>query len=161
MEMIPIGLGFLFFFAFTGGGIIYGCFIAKGKLRWFGLLFAVIGLLGLFPILMVSPPPNMSLSSLSGTYQGDYGGGTNTFVLHPNGTYAQQFTDYSSTIYHNHGTWNVGSGNVNFHHLMSIDDPDHPGKQEFSDFTGASPRWVDDAIYFDDDLDIKITRVKH
>ena len=121
MELLPIALGILFLLACLGGGLVFGTFFAKGKARLWGVLIGSLGVLGLFPLLMVSPPINMSLSSLSGTYEGDFGGGRNTFVLRPDGTYEQRYVTDSGKVYINHGTWSLDTiqpGSVDFEHLL-------------------------------------------
>ncbi len=164
MELIPIALGVIFFVACLAGGFIFGVFFAKGKARWRGVLIAAAGLIGLFPLLMVASPPDMSLSSLSGTYEGDFGGGRNIFVLRPDGTYDQQFVADGGKVYNNHGTWNIDTiqpGSVDFEHLLNtIDGFGQPQKPEITDFGGAAVHLMDDAIYFNEDDDIKIFRTK-
>lgn len=164
MELIPIALGVLFFIACLVGGLIFGVFLAKGKARWRGLLIAIVGLFGLFPLLLVASPPDMSLFNLSGTYEGNFGGGTTTFVLHPNGTYDQRFVTGSGKVYNNQGTWNLDTiepGSVDFEHLLNtVDGFGKPKSPDITNFGGAAVHMMDNSIYFNEDEDVKITRTK-
>ncbi len=163
MELVPIFFGGLFFLVCAGVGLWHILF-KRGPIRWRGLLIAAIGLVGLVPLLMVAPPPVISLSSLSGTYAGTFGGGEQQFVLHPNGAYEQRFTADGGKVTNNRGTWaldTIQPGSLDFEHLLiTWDGFGQPQKAEVGNFGGASVRLVGGGIYFNDDADICIRRVK-
>ena len=151
MELIPIFLGGSFSIVCAGAGLLYVIF-KRGRGRWRGLLIAAVGLIGLFPLLMVVPPPGMSLRSLSGTYAGRIGGGLHEFSLHPDGTFDQRFTADSGKVSLNHGTWGIDMeqrGRIDFHHLLMTWDADGPIQEPtIADWRDADVRLVGRSIYF-------------
>ncbi len=163
MELIPMFLGCLFFLGCCIAGLVYGI-KAHGMRRWGGLLIAGIGTIGLLPILAVAPPVNLSLSSLSGTYQGDFGDYQNTMKLNKDGSFDQQMTDDYGKVYKSHGTWKLEDG-ISFNKILLPPmetwgrSQDKPSKLEATSFGGASVRALGGAIYFSDDDDICIKRV--
>ena len=161
MDLIPIVLGIFCCFACLGVGFVYGVFFAKGASRWYGLLIGAVGLVGLLPLLIVLPPSNVSLDSLSGAYEGRFGGGKHTFILRPNGKYEQRFVTDSGKIYKNSGTWQldaIQTGHVDFNHLLvTVDGSGKPQAPHTVNFGGAS--LIGASIYFNEDVGIAITRI--
>ena len=167
MELIPIFFGILFFLACCIAGLVYSIKV-RGRRRWGGLLIAGIGLIGLLPILAVSPPINLSLSGLSGTYQGDFGDYQNTLKLNKDGSFDQQMVDDTGSVHKNHGTWKldqIQSGSVDFDHILltpmeTWDDPNSKSqKLETTSFSGAAVHALDGGIYFSEDTDLCVKRV--
>ena len=158
MELIPIFFGCLFFVACSIAGLVYSVKV-RGKLRWGGLI-AGVGLIGLLPIIAVSPPANLSVSSLSGTYQGDFGDYQNTLKLNKDGSFDQQMVDDNGKIYKSHGTWKLENG-VSFDHILlpPMDPWSTSQKLEATSFGGASVHALDGGIYFNEDTDLCVKRV--
>jgi hypothetical protein len=162
MENLWMFLAMLFTLVCLVAGFVYGVKIAKGKARWFGLVIASFGVIGVLPFLFILPPPRMTLGSMSGTYQGKFGGGQQLFVLHPNGTFDQKFVADSGKVYRNKGTWSIdhdGSGGIDFDHFLgTVDGSGQPKKPEITSFNGAAVHWIGPAICFDEDTGNEITR---
>jgi len=105
----------------------------------------------------------MSLQSVSGTYEGDLGGGREHLVLYPNGKFDQETLGASGSIAHaNQGTWEIddrANGDIGFHNLympagfMNFNDPTTTGG------CGASVRLIDGSIVFSEDENISLRRI--
>lgn len=159
MELISFAFCILFFPVCLVCGIV----VSRGKTPWVGGFIVCVGLLALLPLATFAPPFHPTLSSLSGAYVGDYGGGTDTLLLHPNGAFDQRFVAASGKVYSNRGRWTLdktSQGSIDFDHLLiAFGDSGHSQKPEVTNFGGASTRLFGDSICFDDDLDIHISCV--
>lgn len=128
------------------------------------LIVAVAGSLGLFPLLIVAPARDISLQSVSGTYDGDLGGGREHLILYKTGKFDQQTLDARGNVAHsNHGTWEIEDrtfGIIAFNNLYMptgfLNRKDPASKGEFG---GASVRLFDGSIVFSEDENISLRRV--
>lgn len=161
MELVPLFIGSVFFIICLIFGIAYSCFIAKGRKRWWGLLIVVVGTIGIFPLLAIMPPISMSVSSLSGRYEGYFGGGNNIMILYPNGVFNQTFVDGQGKTYNNYGKWSLDSDSrsIDFDHLLiTVNGFGQPQSPQIGSFYGAGVRAIDGSIRFNDDADIYLKR---
>ena len=154
--------GGLFFVGCCIAGLVYGI-KARGMRRWGGLLIAGIGMIGLLPVLAVAPPLDITLSSVSGTYQGNYSGYDNTLKLNKDGTFDQRIADASGKAYSNHGTWKIDQiqfGTVDFNHILlpPLSPMSASQKLKIGSFGGATVHALG-GIYFNEDTNACVKRV--
>ncbi len=160
MGSIPILLGGLFFlvcFVVALGYLVS----AKRKDRSRGFRIGAMGRPGSLPLLPFLPPINPTFSSVSDTYQGTFGGGANTFVLRPDGTYDQEFVTDAGEIYVNRGKWGFsGSGSLYFNHLLyPVGGFGKPQKPRITNFGGAGIYLLSSDICFSEENNITLYRV--
>ena len=165
MDTLPLFLGGLFFLFCSGAAFVYSVFIGKGKARWGGLPIFTVGLLGLVPLAMVAEPIHPTLASLSGTYRGNFGDGINTIILHSNGTFDQNFVQNNGKVCTNRGTWKIADsdlgGGIDFDHLlMPVDISGKAQAPQVISFSNAAIHGIEHAIYFNEDDDIRISRIQ-
>jgi len=156
MASISILFGGIFFLV-----LLVGVLVFKRRGRWVGLLVGM-GVFGSLALVANMPPLNPTLESVSGTYEGTFGGGKNTFVLRPDGTFDQHFVSDAGKVYKNQGTWIFDEyDKINFSHFLdNVGDFGKPQKPVVADFNGATLRLLNSAIYFSEDEGIMIERTK-
>jgi len=95
------------------GGLLYSLFFDRRRRRWLTPVLAGVGLVLLPPLLFFALSNYHTVSSVSGTYEGSFGGGTDTLALRPDSTFRQRFVTGEGKVYASAGRWTLtenGSG---------------------------------------------------
>ncbi len=100
------------------------------------------------------------MSSVSGTYIGHYGGGSETFIFTPDGTFNQYFVKAGQTVYKNQGTWRIENQKIEFKNFVSAVDELGGKSMKSTHYTFAEGALsaTGDSIFFNEDLNIFIQK---
>lgn len=144
-------LGLIYFCCLVcwAGALLYSLFFDRRRRRWLTPVLAVVGLILLSPLLLFALSGHHTVSSVSGNYQGSFGGGIDTLTLRSDGTFRQRFVTGAGKVYTSAGKWNLttsGSGpldpdantTANFDKIiLHAGNSGQPQKPKISSFSGA------------------------